>query len=490
MSILDRAIAAVAPKYAMQRLAARRVFDSLEKRRYDGASRGRRTKNWRTPATSATAAAAGSRDLLRNRSRDLVRNNPWAARGVSVLAANVVGPGIRPQARPLGSAAERRAKEIDQLWAQWAGSTQCDADGRLDFYGLQALALRTVAESGEVLIRLRRRRNADQLAVPIQLQVLEPDFLDVSRDATRLKNGGYIEQGIEFDRRGNRVAYYLFRDHPGSNVRPGRSEQSVRVLASNVRHVFREDRPGQTVGVPWLAPVVIALRDLAEYQDAEILRQKIASLWGAFIKQNDPDGTGASKIDDDGRAIEELSPGMVEYLEPGEDILFPTPPKVEGYGDFVTFHLRAVASALGITYEALTGDYSRVNFSSARMGWIESGRNFHTLRRQMLVPQMCAPVWEWFLAAAELQGLQVDGVGVSWTAPRREMVDPTREVPAVERAIRAGLMTLSGALREVGHDPDEVFEERQRDDARLDALNLTVTTDPRPKQQAVGQSPS
>lgn len=484
MNALDRALAYVSPTRALERVRARRtleLIDGLQARRFDGASKGRRLRNWRAPASDGTTAAATGRATLRQRARDLARNSPWANRAQQILASNVIGTGIRPQARPMGTSTREAAEQLDRRWAEWAGSTQCDADGRLDFYGLQSLVLRTVAESGDCLVRLRRRRSSTGLALPIQLQVLEPDYLDTTKDTDRGSGEGWIEQGIEFNSRGQRVAYWILKDHPGAYRRTARATDSVRVPASQVSHVYRPERPGQTIGQPWCSPVIVALRDLQDYHSAELVKQKIASLWGAFITRNDPDGAPAH-IDSDGQAIEELQPGMVEYLEPGESINFPQTPKAEGFGEYTKLHLRAVAAVYGLTYEQLTGDFSSVNFSSGRMGWIESGRFFEATRRHLLIPQFCAPVWSWFCdACAVTDGMSTDGVGVTWTAPRREMIDPTREVPAQITAIRGGLMTLSEALRRSGYDPEEVLEERARDDRWIDELGVVVECDPRPR---------
>jgi lambda family phage portal protein len=483
VKLLEQALAVVSPGWAAQRARDRRTFELLSERRYEGATKGRHAKGWKSPRTSGNAAAFGARETLRDRSRDLARNNPWAARALQVLTTNVVGTGIRPQVRQLGTAFQQRAKDFEALWYDWAGTTVCDADRRVDFYGLQAAALRCLVESGDVLIRRRWRRRGDGIEPPLQLQLLEPDHLDTAKDVDSVKGGGRIENGIEFDRRGQRVAYHLFVEHPG-DLRGRRKALSVRIPAADVLHLFRADRPGQIAGVPWCAPVIVAMRDLADFQHAELVRQKIAALWAAFIRKNDPDGTGTTEKTEEGQQIEKLEPGILEYLEPGEDITFSSPPAPNGYDGFVTSQLRAIAAALGITYEALSGDYSRVNFSSARMGWLESGRNFDAIRRQLLVPQLCAPVWQWFLEAAEFSGVAVHGLWATWTSPRREMIDPTREVPAAEKAIRAGLTTLSETLRQQGYDPEDMLLERQRDDRWLDELGLVLDSDPRKKSAA------
>ena len=189
MTWLDHAIGWVSPRAGLRRVRARAAMQLLEgqKRLYEGANVGRRNDGWMTGGSDANAEIGAANARLRMRARDLVRNNAYAAKAVQSLTANVIGGGIVPRADD----------RTDELWARWADTA--DAAGNTDFYGLQSLILRTMAESGSCLVRRRIRRPEDGLAIPLQLQVLEPDHLDTSRDIALLTNGGTIEQGIEFD---------------------------------------------------------------------------------------------------------------------------------------------------------------------------------------------------------------------------------------------------------------------------------------------------
>ncbi|MEY3081898.1 MAG: hypothetical protein RJA94_1883, partial [Pseudomonadota bacterium] len=149
MNWLDRTIGAVAPAVALRRFRQRQALQ-LVQRAYEGAKVGRRTDAWVTAGTGANSEIAPASARLRDRSRDLVRNNPYAAKAVNALVSNLVGTGIVPRARAKRTAA---AKAADQLWLQFAAS--CDAEGLTDFGGLQALIVRSLVESGEVLVRFR-----------------------------------------------------------------------------------------------------------------------------------------------------------------------------------------------------------------------------------------------------------------------------------------------------------------------------------------------
>lgn len=480
---LDSAISFLSPAAGAKRAKARLVeqtYKDVSGRRFEGATKGGRTGGWVTSSSSSNTANGPALVLLRDRSRDLVRNNPYAARAVQAIPANVVGTGI--VAKPIARS-EKNANDLAWAWKRWALTTECDADGLLDFYGIQSLAMRAIVESGEVLIRRRQRFVADGLTVPLQIQVLEPDFIDTTKSQV-LKDGSYIIQGIEFNRMGRRVAYWLYSEHPGDTGLASKyiSFESKRIPAEDILHLFRVDRAGQIRGIAWGAPVIIRLRDFDEYEDAQLVRQKIAACFAGFIQDiKEPDDFDKTKA----TVGEKIEPGLLEFLPPGKQITFPNPPQVTGYGEFARITLQAVAAGYGVTYELLTNDLSRVNFSSGRMGWIEFNRNIEQWRWQMLIPRLCNPVFRWFLEAAALAGYKgTDEAMAEWTPPAREMIDPGSEISATVTAIRAGLKTLSGAIREQGYDPEEFIQEMIEDNAKIDKGGLILDSDARKTMQA------
>jgi lambda family phage portal protein len=324
MNWLDRAIGAVAPGAGLRRVRQRHMIDVLT-RAYEGARQGRRTEGWIAAGTGANAEIAPALARLRDRSRDLVRNNPYAAKAVTALVSNMVGTGLMPRAK---AAEPEVASLADRLWLEFAATA--DADGLTDFAGLQALIVRSLVESGEVLVRLRERRNEDGLAVPLQLQVLEADHLDSGRQA-ELAGGGFIVQGIEFDPLGRRRACWLYPAHPGDSRG---SLVSQRVPAERVLHLFERLRPGQVRGVPWFAPVMLKVRDLDAYDEAELVRKKIEACFAAFVTGvQDEETLGRARVEPSGDRRETFEPGMIEYLEPGRDVKFASPTASGGYAN-------------------------------------------------------------------------------------------------------------------------------------------------------------
>jgi lambda family phage portal protein len=478
---LDRFILALSPTWGLRRIRARAAASYMFKH-YEAASRGRRTAGWKGTHADANVAAGSALGWLRAHSRDLVRNNAWATNGVGVISDNTVGWGIIPKA--LGEA--RVAANAAAAWQDWADTTACDADGRLTFTGLQALGMRSVVESGEVLIRRRWRRPQDGIPLNMQIQLLESDFIDTSKDGTKGQEGGPIVQGIEFDAIGRRVAYWLFEEHPGSN-RSGLSSVSRRVSASDIIHVYRIDRPGQVRGVPWLATAIVGLKDFDEFEDAQLMRQKIAACFAVFV--TDFDGNGDPLLGPDGKPLpqdpmaEELAPGMIVRNPPGKDVKFANPPLVTDDG-FSTRTLRKIAAGIRSTYEDLTGDYSQVNFSSARMARLKHWAAVYGWRYNMLVPHTCDGVWSWAMEAAMLAGAVPVVPRATWTPPPMPMIEPDKEGLALMRMVRAGAKTFSEMIREQGYDPDLFLAEYSADLQRLDALGIKLDSDVRAVSQA------
>ncbi len=467
MNFLDKAIAWVNPSAGVKRAAQRLALDTV--RHYEAASRTRRTENWKATGADVNAELLASLTTLRNRSREQVRNNVYARRTVQALTNNIVGTGIRPTPMEVSRAAEKR---IMSLWKMWAGKKRCDFDGNLSFYGIQKLVMRTVVTSGECLI-LKRRSNDQTL--PIKLQVLEPDFIDTHKSFTNQTDGSFVLHGIQFNKDGQKTGYWLYDQHPGGS-RLSMSLTSKFVKAEDVIHVFAIERPGQVRGIPWLSASMIRMKDFDDYEDAELVRQKIAACFTVFVQDSNPDAVSTGEEADIASRVE---PGIIEILPPGKQVSFANPPTTNGYEAYSRKILQGIAAGTGITYEAMTGDLSNVNFSSGRMGWIEFQRNIQDWQEDMLIPQLCETVWEWFLEAGQMVGKTKADIEATWTPPRREMIDPVKETNAINLQVRNGFISYPEALRQMGYDPEDTLDEIAAFNAMLDEKGIILDSDPR-----------
>lgn len=429
-------------------------------RAFEGAKDSRRTENWYTRLSGPNTDLKTVWQRLVNRHRDLVDNNPWADKAVRVKVNNTIGDGV--MGTPWNS-----SKRYLEGFTEWAESTDCDFFGRTNFYGLQGLIYRTVSVAGSCLVRRRiDERMVSRGMIPLQLQVLEPEWLDMSKD-----DGRKIQFGQQFDDLGRLEGYWIRNDHPGETGWNGLQIQSDFVPASEILCIYDQRRPGQRIGVPDGASVMLSLRDIDDIGTAHLLKSKIAACFTAFVYDSEaPDQVPTSSLP----LTDTLEPGAVEILPPGKQITFANPPTSGDLTADQRHYLHAVAAGYSITFEALTGILSDVNFSSGRMGWIESYREVARVRWAMVVPQLLNPIGRWFNEAAGLVAMRGPRRMV-WTFPRRELIDPAKEIGALIDAVAAGIMSLSDVQRSLGYVPAEVMEELGQDKAAAEKQGLQLS---------------
>lgn len=470
-NLLDKVVSYIDPVAGIKRARARLAEDSF--RKYEAGSKGHRTGGWISGSTDSNSEILPYIVTIRNRARDLVRNNPFAEKGVRSIAVDVVGAGIIPQVKTINDKKKQNAKKVDLLLKNWADTTLIDQEGMSNLYSMQTIVMRESVEAGQCLAVRRWVKTSRKNQIPFKIQILEIDHLAIDY-SDRLKDGNVVKNGMEFDSSGALVAYYLYNNHPGDNHTFATLEKT-RWPAEDVATTFRIDRAGQKVGVPWLAPVMIRLKDFDEYEDAQLVKQKISAMFAGFIREIEGDSDTKGDFFEGGT----IRSGLIKRLPPGTDMVFATPPAVTGYSEYSKVSLQAIAAGLGVTYEVLTTDLGNVNFSSGRMGWLQYQRNITQWTDHLMVSQFCKRIEAWFFEACSLIGHDVSDLYMTWTPPRREMIDPVKETNAIIAQIRAGLKSHSKAVSELGTDPEDHYLEIQSDNKKFDELELILDTDPR-----------
>jgi len=418
--------------------------------------------------------------VTRRRCRWLYRHHPMLAQGVETLVSYMVGWGLVPRSLHPDPGVRQ---ELEALWADWASQVRVDT--------LQRDAVRETLVAGEAFVRLRPRYPDDrdalgrQLLVPLELELLAPEY--VPQESRVLEGGRRLREGIEFDALGRRTAYWIYTRHPDDmvDVRP---LETVQVPAGVVAHLVEVEQVGQVRGVPRLARVLTRVQDLETYTDATLRRQVVGTLFAGFIRRPTSTDAGAlgETVGSDGVGELGMMPGDLYYLGEGEEIEFARPPEVGDYDAFVRAIAQDIAAGIGVTYEQLTGDLSRVNYSSIRAGLIGFRRRIEAWVYTVLVPRLLDPIWIGFLRAATLAGvLRVPGVAegayratrVEWLTQGWEWVDPQREIGAAMDAVRAGFATRSQVVSERGYVAQDLERERAAELARARALGVEYTTD-------------
>jgi lambda family phage portal protein len=469
------------------------------KGRYDAGGNGRRLASWR-PGSAGPNRSLDGIEKVRDRARDVVRND-WAGESHSQKwSTTLIGVGIVPRFNRITN--DNRRLELKDLWDDWVN--EADADGGSTYYGLQTLAVRAWLESGEVFLRLRpRRANAPMESVPLQVQLLESDLVPhVDYDVwPGMADGHKIRQGIELNRIGQRVAYWMFREHPEDIPRSGSPsiDMLIRVPAEQVSHIYAPARPGALRGVSALASVLVRLRNIADLDDAVLDRQKLANLFAMFITRAMPSDwqdidtdplTGLPKWYMDGdHAVATLESGMSRELLPGEDVKFANPPEAGTmYHEYMRTQNMGTAAGAGMPYELHSGDIRNVSDRTLRVLILEYRRFARQRQWQVIIPRMCQPVVGAFAAAGVLNGKiqpsEYDAVRrATWSPDGFEHIHPVQDPQGKIMEIDAGLRSRDEVIAERGDDPTQVDLDRKAAKERAERLNL----DPPPAEPKPGQ---
>ena len=468
---------------------------------YAAAGQGRRARMWRASSAGPNAVNLGSAGVIRARARDQVRNNPWGSAALDKLTANGIATGI--QAKGLWGSPEHRAAEA-KLWNRWYAV--CDADGACDGYGMQALAWREWKEAGEVFVRYRYRRESDGLPVALQVQLIASEQCP-NELYTTASNGNAVRAGIEFDLIGRRVAYWMYREHPGDYSQTVGAHELVRVPADQIEHVYQPKRAGQIRGTPDITPALMRMFNLDRFADNVLERQAIANLFLGFYTQKvdengeDPHNQGGAPIGDgaeaagDGIQLAGMEPATMQELPPGMDVKFSAPPDAgANYGDFMRNGLMEVAATWGVPYEVLTGDLRNISDRALRLILNEFRRLLEMWQWLTFIPKYCQPMRQRYLDAAVLGGqltvadyaaIRDDVCETLWVPQGWPYSHPVQDVDADIKAIRAGLQSKSATVLSKGEDPERVDAEIAADNARADEHGFVFDSDAR-KTSAAG----
>jgi lambda family phage portal protein len=454
--------------------------------RYDAAGDQKEQREHWSLADALSANAlndVGTRAKIRNRARYECRNNGYAKGLVAGIAQDVVGTGPRLQLN-FGEAGREKARIVEAAWRSW-----CEA---VDLADKLRIKHESKVRDGECFAVLTRN---DSITHPVKLDVrlVECDRVETPWG---VDSNPSVLDGIEFDRAGMPVAYYISRTHPGDLAA---TTEYDRVDAANVLHWFRPDRPGQVRGISELAPSLNLFAQLRRYTLATITAAEFASTVTGVMETDLPPP-------DDGEAITvtqasevPLAPGSLLTLASGwKASAFKGEQPKTTYGDFKGEILAEAGRAPGAPRSLTTADSSSFNFSSARLDhlpyqrgvWIERRRD----RKQL--DKLFAAWWAEYTLIPESAGGAPLGLpdfasaSWDWHWDGFAWMDPQKDAAAVESRLAMSLTTLMEECAAEGKDWEEVLEQRFREKAREKELAAKYGVELTPAPGAVGAAPA
>lgn len=454
---------------------------------HNAAGQGRRLRMYRPANVGPNSVTVSGQSTILARARAADRNDPWAGTAVDKLVSNEIGTGIRAKSRNGTPELKAVAKKKWDRWTKYS-----DADGVCDFYGQQALLDRGARVAGEIFIRLRQRRPQDGFEVPLQLQLIEAEQCPAHHYSTA-SNGNQIRAGVEFNAIGQRVAYWMYQQHPGDvMVMNFAGLQLRRIPADQIIHVFQPLRPGQIRGLPHLTSALVRMMNLDSFDDATLERQKIANLFAGFVETNDDEGpfveaeTGTAA---DGTPLAGLEPGTMQELPAGRKVTFSSPPDAGPFfAQYMRTQLMAIAARAGVPYEVLTGDLSNISDRALKLILNEFRRMVEQWQWLVLIPMALQRVREAWWDTAVLAGVidapnyatdREDYIETIWTPQGWPYSHPVQDVTADIAAVRAGFKPRESIIEGNGDDPDEVNAQIAADNKLADENGFIFDSDAR-----------
>lgn len=514
-NILDRAVAAIAPIHAAKRAAARAALSVIDSGygNYGANQTKKSLRGWNYHGGSSKEDIEDNLDVLRQRSRDAYMGIPTAAAALKTMRTNVVASGLVPAPQIDGEFLGLSDEQTEKLQAQiirefglWADSSVCDAERVDNFWKLQQLAFISSLMNGDVISLLPFKPHPGQ-PYDLRIKLIEADRVCSPDGFDRLTpctvnghNVHSIVQGVETDADGMVVAYWICNRHPlGSNsAADAEGIQWNRVEAygaktgrRNVLHVMSRERIGQRRGVPMLAPVLEALKQLGRYTDAEITAAVLSAMFTVFVKSAAPnDGRPFGEmippeelIDEQDKSSIELAPGAIIDLNPGEEVQFADPKHpVNGYDAFTNATIRLIGAGLEIPPEVMLKQFT-TSYSAARGALNEFWRTCG-MHRDWFTDDFCQPIYEeWFAEAVARGRIKAPGffsdpairkayVSCSWNGPARTNLNPVQEVDAAIKRQDAGFSTAQEETAQMtGGDYNRNIKQRAIEVARMQEVN-------------------
>lgn len=459
----------------------------MHKRSYSGAGTSRLLSDFNASNRSADSELRVALESLRNRSRDLARNNEYAKRYLELLKTNVVGDrGFTLQVKAvdtIGKLDQIGNDAVEMAFRKWSKKGNCTVDGKMSWIDAQKLVIEALARDGEVFVITHR---GAQFHDSIALEFVEPERVDQEKNE-RLPNGNQIRMGVEFDKFRKPVAYHLLTYHKGDSDYATQSVASkhVRIPAERVTHIYKQLRAGQTRGEPWLAPSMTALKQLDGFREASVINARVgASKMGFFTS---PAGDGFTADDYDGDIpIMQAEPASFHQLPQGVDFqkFDPDFPSAE----FDSFHksvLKGIASGLGVSYTSLANDLEATSYSSIRQGALEERDNYKNIQA-FVIEHFVRPIYdEWLASSMEVNSFgiplrQYDRFSDSAEFRGRawNWVDPQKEMNSAIMGLKSGILSLQDVASQYGKDVEELLSQIARDRTLMEQFGVEYQLEP------------
>lgn len=431
---------------------------------------------------TADQAIFGAISVARNRARWLARNHDLTRKFLIMAKTHIIGAkGIRMQSRAadlIGGAlvdSEIDQQILEEAYIDFSKARNFSIDGRMDRRVSSQVGVNSLFVDGECIVR--KIRGADN-PYSVAFQLIDSELLDYMLNVPRSSGTNEIKMGVEVDINNKPVAYHFLDGAPATWAGTAAiSTSHTRVLASEIEHIFVQERPGQTRGFSWLMAVGNRAKMLDAIETAVSIGYRVAASKMGFFKAGEgyepPEDKDGNPISDFGDVPTDCAPGQFWELPEGLDfVAFDPGYPGANYDEYTKSLTRSMAAGLGVSYPEFGNDFSSVSYSAGQIG-VHSDVALWSDFQQLWIDYFEEPVFrEWLLMAMTVGALPfpmrklAKFQRVSFQPPRRKHIDPMKTHAAQSRA----LGDMSRSPYDIAAENGADFEDVARDFARAKRL--------------------
>lgn len=400
--------------------------------------------------------------------------DPYARSCARVLQSQVVGTGITPRHKPLDKNNQpltKLGKLLDTLWSRF--SDECFRPDKDGFYDVQSKYIANLCYSGGLFLNLVPSPKNSLL--PFAFQQIDQSYIEFSHDNFAIPESPFISNGVEINEFGEPQRYY-FQDLM--------TWQFFDMPANNMIHCYEKWHANQFIGLPWFAPILTTLWDLAQLQEDKLIASRIQAAIALWVHEdNKAPNIGMKNKDGD----ISLAPGAIFKGRVKPEIIQSDDTIKDSLGALIELYLKQIAAGMGVSYQEMCKDTAGANFASSRTITADQRRYYR--KKQMFVERsFCKPIDKKFVQWCFLTGL-IPGKSITdfkanqwgycnsiWTPQRWDWVDPLKDMNAMI------------AERDAGWLSDEEFCERSGKDR--DVLYAILAEEKKKKEELGIQSPA
>lgn len=472
--------------------------------------------SWNANEYSADGALLPELVTLRNRTKDVIRNDGVMSGAVQTHLDNIIGSGLRLNSKPdwaiLGLKDAKAQREWERMtqakFCNWAYSQDncIDASRRMRFPALLAQAYRSYLTSFEILA------TAEWLPEPGKKYATAIQMIDPARlsNPQGQMNTNKLRAGVALGNMGEPLGYNIASALLSESfINTGAPLRSWKYVPKEtpwgrklVLHHYDTEEPGQSRGKNGFVSVLAKSKMLEKFKGVTLQASILNAMYAAVISSNLDWQTVGTAVG----AGEQVS-GDTEYMNnvtnfhgdngirfngvkiphlyPNEklELMSPQHP-VAAFESFERAVLRHMSAGANLTYEQLSRDYSQTNYSGARAGMLEVWRFFNGKHVNIAAPFATDIYSLWLEEAIDLGEVELPAgtpdfyeekhawCGCKWIGPGRSHIDPEKEANATKMEYGLCLTTLEKEASARGEDWEDLLLQRQQEHDRMVELGI------------------